>query len=85
MKNNTKNKRNEEANKKVISIDVALENAKIELANSVATIANKYGLTAYLLELILGQVYNDILVLKQQQMKENKNHDKGSDINDSNN
>jgi hypothetical protein len=85
MKNNTKNKRNEEANKKVISIDVALENAKIELANSVATIANKYGLTAYLLELILGQVYNDILVLKQQQMKEHKNHNKGSDINDSNN
>ena len=48
-------------------LTVALEDAKYELVNAINEISNKNGLSFFFLELIVGDIYKEIVEKKKQE------------------
>ena len=51
-------------------LTVALEDAKLELIQAINEISNKNGLTFFFLELIVGDIYKEIVEKKTQEATE---------------
>ena len=54
------------------SIDLILEQAKIDYVNAINEINKKYNLSIVLVELLLSNIYKDVLLCKLQSVEEIK-------------
>lgn len=68
-----------------MNLTLKMEKAKTDYVNAINEVTKKYDLDIYLVEILIGAIYNEILRLKQvalQEAIEKENKEKESDNNE---
>ena len=65
-----------------MNLTLKMEKAKTDYVNAINEVTKKYDLDIYLVEILIGGIYNEILRLKQVALQEAIKEEKESDKNE---
>lgn len=68
-----------------MNLTLKMEKAKTDYVNAINEVTKKYDLDIYLVEILIGGIYNEILRLKQVALQEAIKEEKESDNNEQTN